>query len=89
MVAYFLGQSLGVGVLGTLAGVALAWVLGGYLSGMLIPRSVSYTVSTPMIPDVRFRPYALLLAVALSAVSFTAGYIYYRRLTPLQMIEKR
>jgi len=89
MVAYFLGQSLGVGVLGTLVGVALAWGFGGYLSGVLIPRSVSYTVKAPMIPDVRFIPYALVLAVALSVVSFTAGYLFYRRLTPLQMIEKR
>ena len=87
--AYLLLKSLMLGVMGSILGFTLAAVFGPYISNALIPRELTFMA------DIRVQTlnpvhmaYIPVLAVALSALGFIGGYLYYRRLTPLQMLEE-
>jgi ABC-type lipoprotein release transport system permease subunit len=87
--AYLLLKSLMLGVMGSVLGLTLAAVFGPYISDALIPRELAFMA------DIRVQTlnpvhmaYIPVLAVALSALGFIGGYLYYRRLTPLKMLEE-
>jgi ABC-type antimicrobial peptide transport system permease subunit len=78
-----------LGVMGSVLGLTLAAVFGPYISDALIPRELAFMA------DIRVQTlnpvhmaYIPVLAVALSALGFIGGYLYYRRLTPLKMLEE-
>lgn len=87
--AYLLLKSLMLGVMGSALGLALAAAFGPSISDALIPRELAFMA------DIRVQTlnpvhmaYIPALAVALSALGFAVGYLYYRRLTPLKMLEE-
>jgi len=82
-------RSVFMGLMGAVVGIALSYVIGGYICGVLVPEKVAMTFNIfPRIPEPAYLPQAPLLSVGLSALAFTVGYIYYRRQTPLTMLQK-
>lgn len=87
---YLFLKSLLTGVMGSALGLALAAVFGPGVSNALVPRELAFMA------DIRIQTlnpahlaYIPALAVGLSALGFAVGYLYYRRLTPLKMLEEK
>ena len=89
ILSYMLWQSAIIGLIGATVGILLTVATGGYLSHALVPERLKYTfpIST-QVPDPAFLPFAPLIALVLSTLTFTAGYLYIRRLTPLKALEE-
>jgi ABC-type lipoprotein release transport system permease subunit len=83
-----LRRSFTLGFAGSALGLILAFVMGRQIYQALISGQVKFVVNVPQIPTPELMPYALFLALGLSLLSFTVGYIYYRRITPLKMLEE-
>jgi ABC-type lipoprotein release transport system permease subunit len=84
-----LTRSLIIGILGAFAGVLLSYTIGGTVAAALVPENVIRLFNLhPIIPDPAYLPYTPALSIALSIVSFTVGYAYYRRATPLSLMNR-
>jgi len=89
LLKYMLWQSVIIGLMGATVGILFTVAMGGYLSEALIPERLKYTLIIPrQVPDPHLLPFALLIALALSTLTFAAGYLHFRRLTPLKMLEE-
>lgn len=89
ILSYMLWQSAIIGLIGATVGILLTVAVGGYLSEALVPERLKYTFPISMqVPDPAFLPFAWLIALVLSMLTFTAGYLYIRRLTPLKALEE-
>ncbi len=88
ILSYMLWQSAIIGLLGATVGILLTMATGGYLSEALVPERLKYTFTIPsQVPDPAFLLFAPLIALVLSTLTFTVGYLYIRRLTPLKALE--
>ncbi len=84
-----LTRSLIIGILGAFAGVLLSYTIGGTVAAALVPENVIRLFNLhPVIPDPAYLPYTPALSIALSIVSFAVGYAYYRRATPLSLMNR-
>jgi ABC-type antimicrobial peptide transport system permease subunit len=83
-----LRRSLLLGIAGAAVGLVLAFAIGGQVSNALISGQVRFVVGAIQIPEPGLMPYALVMALGLSILSFAIGYLYYRRMTPLRMLEE-
>jgi ABC-type lipoprotein release transport system permease subunit len=88
LVAYLFSQSLIIGVIGAALGTVISFVSGPQISRALIPVELNIMTNIrPEEPTITYLPYALLLTVSFSVTAFVGAYLYYRRLTPLKMLE--
>jgi len=88
LVFYLFSQSLIIGVVGAALGIVISFVSGPQLSRALIPAELYIMTNVgPEAPAITYLPYALLLTVSFSITAFVGAYLYYRRLTPLKMLE--
>jgi ABC-type lipoprotein release transport system permease subunit len=84
-----LTRSLIIGILGAFTGVLLSYTIGGTVADALVPENVIRLFNLhPVIPDPAYLPYTPVLSIALSIVSFAAGYAYYWRATPLSLMNR-
>jgi len=89
ILSYMLWQSAIIGLIGATVGILLTVATGGYLSEALVPERLKYMFSiSTQVPDPAFLPLAPLIALVLSTLTFAAGYLYIRRLTPLKALEE-
>jgi len=86
---YLLMKSLMLGLMGSVLGLTLAAGFGPYISNALIRRERTFMaeIRVQTLNPVHMA-YIPVLAVILSALGFIGGYLYYRRLTPLKMLEE-
>jgi ABC-type lipoprotein release transport system permease subunit len=88
LVAYLFSQSLIIGVIGAALGTVISFVSGPQLSRALIPVELNIMTNVrPEEPTITYLLYALLLTLSFSVTAFVGAYLYYRRLTPLKMLE--
>jgi len=86
---YLLLQSLLLGLIGSALGLMMAVGIGPLISKSLIPTELAFRAEIKLeVPSPAYLPYGVLVAITLSALAFTWGYLYYRRLTPLKMLEE-
>ena len=87
--AYLLLQSVLVGVISSVLGLMMTVGLGPIISRSLIPTELNIMAEINLdVPRLAYIPYAPLLAISLSTLAFLGGYLYFRRLTPLKMLEE-
>jgi hypothetical protein len=85
---YMLWQSALIGLIGAAVGTLLAVASGGYLSDVLISERLKSTLMISLqVPDPTLLSFALLIALALSTLTFGVGYLYIRSLTPFRILE--
>ena len=89
ILGFLFWKSLIIGVLGFGVSLVLMYFGGGFFRRMIVPQKVSRMVSISFSDlGAGFLLQAFILTIALSVLAFLAGYAYYRRLTPLKMLEE-
>jgi ABC-type antimicrobial peptide transport system permease subunit len=88
IVGYLFNQSLILGFSGAAVGMGISYALGLYLIGILTPYELTASgARVSLVLNLSYFLYATLLALFFSVFAFAITYLYYRRLTPLKMLE--
>lgn len=88
IVGYLFNQSLILGLSGAAVGMGISYTLGLYLIGILTPYELTASEArVSLVLNPSYFLYASLLAIFFSVFAFVITYLFYRRLTPLKMLE--
>lgn len=89
LIFFLLCQSVIMSILGSAVGVVLVFSVGKIMLRAFGPLAVGQTSISYNIPDYQLLLHAPIIAIALSTITFLIGYLWFRRLTPLMLLEEK